>query len=59
MDQDRMEALVDQADPDGEQAADAEGWGDLAARYDDLTGAQFIRLPRDGRAAAVASRKAS
>ena len=58
-DADRVPALIDQADPDGEQAADAAGWEDLAGRYDELTGAQFIRLPRGGRAAAVQARKAS
>jgi len=58
-DVDRAEPLIDQADPDGEQAADGEGWADLAARYDGLTGSEFIQLPRAERAAAVRSRQAS
>lgn len=60
-DMDRTPALIEAADPPEHDnaAPDDEGWGDLAARFDGLSGVEFIRLPRPARRAAVRSRRAS
>jgi hypothetical protein len=57
LDVDRTPALIEQVDPleQGNEAGD--GWADLADRYNQLTGVEFIRLPAAERAAAVQARR--
>lgn len=56
MDVDRTPALIEQVDPP-ELGNEGDGWAEVAARYQDLTAGQFIRLPTPERAAAVRTRQ--
>lgn len=59
---DRTPALIDAADPPEkghETPEDEAGWAEVAARYNEMPGREFIRLPAPARAAAVRARQAS
>lgn len=59
---DRTPALIDAADPPergNETLADEAGWADLAARYNEITGLEFIRLPTPYRRTAIRARHAT
>jgi hypothetical protein len=57
LDVDRTPPLIDAADPPGQGNEDPDGWAELAARYNNLSGAEFIRLPEAERAAAIRARQ--
>jgi hypothetical protein len=57
LDVDRTPALIEQVDPPEQGNEDADGWAEVAARYQDLTGGEFIRLPATERRAAVQTRQ--
>ena len=57
---DRTPALIEAADPpDQDNDTDDAGWADLADRYDNMTGVEFMRLPTPERRRAVRHRRAS
>jgi hypothetical protein len=57
LDVDRIPELIEAADPpEQDHETPDDGWAELAARYDQLTGVEFIRLPAAGRRAAVRAR---
>ena len=57
---DRTPALIDAADPpERGNETDEAGWADLAARYNEITGPEFILLPAPDRRVAIRARHAT